>query len=241
MLSGSSPSPSPAPFDVKNINPAFPSLQTSIIVTSPTEPPPTIPRSSSILVKQLPATLFSELSDLHPLLAPYGDVKKLEIHPSSSGDRSYVSAIVEYASPSQAVEAAQTLHGQVYFNRPLTVEFLPVDSSKLDDTNGKIGLNPRATPFIAHSGLSPNTVLASVTPIYPGTGFSHTNLAALSKSGLLAVDPQSLSPYATPLLYVPFAGVRPSSAPTRCVSRSLSSIVYECKAFPVHAMTPLVN
>ena len=212
-----SPSPSPAPFDVKSLSPALPPLQASIVVTPPTEypPPPKISTPTpSLLIKNLPAVLFSQISDLHPLLGPYGDVKKLEILPSTSEERTHVTAIVEYATTSQATEAAHALHGQAYSNAPISVEFV---RSVQDDGDGKTGLNPHAAPFVVQAGLPHDAVLASVTPVYPGSTFSPANLTALSKGGLLAVDPQSLSSYGTPLLYVPFTGVRPSSAPTAYV------------------------
>ncbi|TFK93375.1 RNA-binding domain-containing protein [Polyporus arcularius HHB13444] len=215
VLANSSPSPSPAPFDMKTLSPALPPLQASIVVTPPIECPSAsfAAQSSALLVKNLPAALFSQLSDLHPLLGPYGDVKKLELLPPASGDRNHVSAIVEYGSPAQATDAAHALHGQAYSETPISVEFVNVAPS-LNDTDGKGGLNPHAPPFVVPTGLPPNTVLTSVTPVYPGTGFSQAGLAALSKGGLVAVDPRSLSRYGTPLLYVPLAGVRPSSAPT---------------------------
>lgn len=175
--------------------------------------------SSSLLIKNLPAVLFSQLSDLHPLLGPYGDVKKLEIIPSQSSECGQVSAIVEYATSSQAAEAAQALHGQAYSSDPILVEFLRTDTGHANDADGKPGLNPHAPPFVVQAGLAPNALLSSVTPVYPGSGLSHNSLTALSKGGLLAVDPQTLSTYGAPLLYVPLAGVRPSSAPTSYVSR----------------------
>lgn len=181
---------------------------------------PTFPsQTSSLLIKNLPAVLFSQLSDLHPLLGPYGDVKKLEVLSSESSECDQVSAIVEYATPSQAAEAAQALHGQAYSSVPILVEFIRTDAGHANDADGKPGLNPHAPPFVVQADLAPNALLASVTPVYPGPGLAHNSLAALSKGGLLAVDPQALSPYGTPLLYVPFAGVRPSSAPTSYVSR----------------------
>ncbi|KAM5537598.1 hypothetical protein V8D89_008676 [Ganoderma adspersum] len=217
VLCNPSPSPSPAPFDVTTLSPTLPSLQASIVVTPPTEcpPMPTFPtQTSSLLIKNLPAVLFSQLSDLHPLLGPYGDVMKLEVLSSESSECSQVSAIVEYATPSQAAEAAQALHGQAYSTAPILVEFIRTDAGNANDADGKPGLNPHAPPFVVQAGLAPNALLASVTPVYPGSGLSHNSLAALSKGGLLAVGPQALSSYGTPLLYVPFAGVRPSSAPT---------------------------
>ena len=219
VLTNASPSPSPTPFEVKTLSPAIPQLQASIVVTPPSECPPApsfATQSSSLLVKNLPAVMFSQLSDLHPLLGPYGDIKKLEVLPSAGGDLSHVSALVDYATSTQALEAAQALHGQAYSSTPITVEFVRGTTDCANDLDGKTRLNPRATPFVI-PGIAPNGVLTSVTPIYPGAGFSSSGLASLSKGGLLAIDPQQLSRYGTPLLYVPIAGVRPSSAPTRCV------------------------
>ncbi|KAI0659701.1 hypothetical protein C8Q70DRAFT_1064408 [Cubamyces menziesii] len=218
VLSTTSPSPSPAPFEMKPASPVIAPMQMPVIVTPPSEYPPAcdfaIP-SCCLSIKNLPTVLFSQLSDLHPLLGPYGDIKKLELL-RSTGDRTHVSAIVEYASISQAVEAMQALNGQVYSNIPLVADFMPPGSGILGDT-GKPGLNPRAAPFVAQPGSAHNALLTSVTPVYPGSGFSEAGLSALAKGGLLALDPRSLSAYGTPLLYVPFAGVRPNSAPTSSV------------------------
>ncbi|KAI8972847.1 hypothetical protein BD414DRAFT_212156 [Trametes punicea] len=219
VLTNTSPSPSPISFDMKRLSPALPSLQVPVVVTPPSEYPPAgdfAMSSASLMIKNLPAVLFSQLSDLHPLLGPYGDIKKLELLPSPSGDRNYVSAIVEYASVTQATEAAHALNGQTYSSVPLNVEFLRASSTAVHDA-GKPGLNPRAAPFVVHTGSAHTGYITSVTPVYPGPGFSEAGLAALAKGSLLAVDPRSLSSYGTPLLYVPFTGVRPSSAPTTFV------------------------
>ncbi|KAI0642806.1 hypothetical protein C8Q79DRAFT_984304 [Trametes meyenii] len=217
VLSNASPSPSPAPFDTVSLNPIIPPpLQMPIVVTPPSEYPPSsdiaMP-SSTLLVKNLPGVLFSQVADLHPLLGPYGDVKKLEIL-SLSGNGTHVSAMVEYSTITQATEAAHALEGQAYSDPPLSVEFVRTGVIPHGDTAGKPGLNPRATPFIVQPGLAHNGVFTSVTPVYPGSGISEANIAALAKGGLLAVDPRSLSSYGAPLLYVPFTGIRPSSAPT---------------------------
>ncbi|KAI0370572.1 hypothetical protein BV20DRAFT_994913 [Pilatotrama ljubarskyi] len=218
VLSSTSPSPSPAPFDLKSISPAFPTLEMPIMVTPPSECPPTsnyVMPSSTLLIKNLPAVLFSQLSDLHPLLGPFGNINKLEILPSGSGDRAHVSAVVEFATISQATEAAATLDGQAYSNSPLRVEYLRTCSPSFGEGDGKPGLNPHAAPFVVPTGHAQNGLHSSVRPVYPGSGFSEASLAALAKGGLLAVDPRSLSSaYGTPFLCVPFTGVRPSSAPT---------------------------
>ncbi|KAI0763462.1 hypothetical protein BD413DRAFT_582594 [Trametes elegans] len=215
VLSNTSPTPSPAPFDTKSITPALPSLPVPIVVTPPSEHvahADLMLPSTTLLIKNLPSVLFSQLSDLHPLLGPYGDIKKLEILPSS-GDRAHVSAVVQYSTVTQAADAAQALDGQAYSSSPLNVEFLRTGLGAPGDIDGKAGLNPRAAPFVVQNGLSHNGVLTSVTPVYPGSGYSGAGMAALAKGGLL-VDPRSLSSYGTPLLYVPFNGIRPSSAPT---------------------------
>ncbi|KAI0754366.1 hypothetical protein C8Q80DRAFT_1138600 [Daedaleopsis nitida] len=214
VLSETSPTSSPVPFDVKTLSPVLPVLQPSIVVTPTLECPPVnfATQSAALLVKNLPAVLFSQVSDLHPLLGPYGDVKKIEIFPSTAGDRSHVSAVVEYATPSQATEAAHALHGQAYSATPICVEFVRGTEGQ-SDTENKTGLNPHATPFVIPSYGS-NGVLTSVTPVYPGSGFSHAGLLQLQKGGLSTVDVHDLSRYTTPLLYVPLANARPSSAPT---------------------------
>ncbi|KAH9852277.1 hypothetical protein C2E23DRAFT_921882 [Lenzites betulinus] len=249
VLTSSPPSPTPAAFDVQAISPVPPPVQVPIVVTPPIEYPPagnfsTV--SSSLLIKNLPAVLFSQLSDLHPLLGPYGDIKKLEILPTAPDDRNHVSAIVEYASVSQASDAARGLDGQAYSNPPLSVEFIRTGPAA-GDADGKARLNPRATPFIAPS-FSRNSMFTSVSPVYPSSGFSEAGLAALAKSGLLAVDPRSLSSYGSPLLYVPFSGMRPSSAPTAYVSTTISfcDAILTCSKGPAmkHLLlcsTPLGN
>ncbi|EIW55005.1 uncharacterized protein TRAVEDRAFT_130662 [Trametes versicolor FP-101664 SS1] len=220
VLSTTSPSGSPTPFEMGPISPTLPEIQMPIVVTPPSEYPPTgnyAMTSSSLMIKNLPAVLFSQLSDLHPLLGPYGDIKKLEILPAAPGDRAHVSAIVEYATSTQATDAANGLNGQAYSVPPLSVEFVRTSSAQ-GDADGKPGLNPRAVPFAVRTGHAHLGLRNSVSPMYPGSGYSEAGLAALGKSGLLSSDPRSMSSsYGTPLLYVPYNNVRPSSAPTTSV------------------------
>ncbi|OBZ67522.1 hypothetical protein A0H81_12592 [Grifola frondosa] len=227
MLANQSPSPSPAQFELGCTNTAVSLPHTPITVTPPAEAHPSrySVQTASLLVKNLPAVLFSQPADLHPLFGPFGEVKRLDILPSGSAGvlQNNISVVVEYATMTQAMEALQVLHGQAYSSDPVTAEFLqPIapegDAAVLmspgDDM--KAGLNPLATPFIIPAGFPPNTLLAPLASIYPEAKVHRTDLTAAS-NGLLAVNPQHLTPYATPssLMYLPVTGTtRPNSAPS---------------------------
>lgn len=115
-------------------------------------------RHASILVRNLPALLFAQDSDLEPLFCPFGDVKEIRRQGVSSAIRSHtdtISAIVTYSSVTGAREAKAVLEGQRYGDTPLIVEYLPPF-----DCNTKTGwkygcgrvsrssLNPCASPFV---------------------------------------------------------------------------------------------
>lgn len=130
---------------------------------------------SSIVVSNLPTVLFSQPSDIEPLLMPFGDVKKIERLPSVAGSASAYSGLfsimVTYASPESAREARDTLHGQVYGNQALFVEISGGPGGQVDrlsdvhrstappglqqnqqkwssnPTKSPSAFNPRASPF----------------------------------------------------------------------------------------------
>lgn len=104
--------------------------------------------TAALLVTNLPPLLFSQISDLEPLLYPYGAIRHVQFLDSSSGlisnlgsklntDRdtkgsqnlepdtkaTLTSVIVEYANPTSAQEAKLCLHGQVYAGFRLEVEY----------------------------------------------------------------------------------------------------------------------
>ncbi|EIM88839.1 uncharacterized protein STEHIDRAFT_138020 [Stereum hirsutum FP-91666 SS1] len=135
----------------------------------------THPTMSSIVVSNLPTVLFSQPSDIEPLLMPFGDVKKIERLPSVAGSASAYSGLfsimVTYASPESAREARDTLHGQVYGNQALFVEISGGPGGQVDrlsdvhrstappglqqnqqkwssnPTKSPSAFNPRASPF----------------------------------------------------------------------------------------------
>ncbi|KAH7923449.1 hypothetical protein BV22DRAFT_1036301 [Leucogyrophana mollusca] len=131
--------------------------------------PPTMVPSSKLLVSNLPTLLFTQASDLHPLLYPFGPIKELKmLEPSSTETQAgTTSASVEYASPSSAREAKEALQGQLYADFPMDVQYVqdnfytagdgfvsgPGRSSsgygKISDTR----LNPFAPPFILGSHM----------------------------------------------------------------------------------------
>lgn len=70
----------------------------------------------TILVTNLSTLIFSEHSDLHPLLYPFGNVKKFIIRPSTPQEtfESTMSVLVEYTTANSAKEAEVFLRGQSY-------------------------------------------------------------------------------------------------------------------------------
>jgi len=87
--------------------------------------------TSTLLIKNLPSLLFSQLSELEPLLLPFGHIKKLDILETSGSDTTtgFTTVAVEYATADSAYEAKMTLDGQVYVNDVLKIEFVqPVPS-----------------------------------------------------------------------------------------------------------------
>ncbi|TFY56275.1 hypothetical protein EVJ58_g7742 [Rhodofomes roseus] len=167
VLSQSPPStPSPYDFGVPKSSP--PSAQCSLRST-PVPDQGLISllsaQPASLLVTNLPAVLFSEMADLYPLFCPFGEVKHLEILDSSVAalDRGDISVQVEYETLAQAQDAYGALQGQMYSNKPVKVEFThkpAVDVSLFAGKDLKAGLNPHAAPFVAPTGLPPDTLFA---------------------------------------------------------------------------------
>ena len=69
--------------------------------------------------------LFSQPSELEPLLLPFGQIKKVDVlETSGSGATGSITVAVEYATADSAYEAKMTLDGQVYINHVLKIEFV---------------------------------------------------------------------------------------------------------------------
>ncbi|EMD35329.1 hypothetical protein CERSUDRAFT_96449 [Gelatoporia subvermispora B] len=231
VLANQSPSPSPSPSPFGTLTPASSSGQVSLATTPIHEHPPPLfipTKSTKLRVSNLPSVLFSQLSDLRPLFCPFGEIKNIEIVESDTNNhQGSISIVVEYASVTQAQEARDGLHGQMYSSTPVNVEFVQelIDPDREamsmlpTGDNIKAGLNPHAAPFLVHAGLRPSTVLGPVTHLYSNSAVPQQGISPALHSGFLAVNPLDLAPYATHAslyapLYVPLAGtVRPSSAP----------------------------
>ncbi|KAI9457585.1 hypothetical protein BJY52DRAFT_1375040, partial [Lactarius psammicola] len=133
-------------------------------------------RHASVLVRNLPALLFAQDSDLEPLFCPFGDVKEIRRQGVSSATWSHtdtISVIVTYSSVAGAREAKAVLEGQRYGDIPLIVEYLPpFDCSA--ETGWKYGcgpvsrssLNPCASPFVFDT---PSAASAPPTCFISGT------------------------------------------------------------------------
>jgi hypothetical protein len=103
--------------------------------------------TAALLVTNLPPLLFSQISDLEPLLCPYGAIKRIEFLGSGSelnskigpgtntdanvnrnleldGKATSTSVIVEYTSLASSQEAKFCLRGQVYAGFGLEVEYV---------------------------------------------------------------------------------------------------------------------
>jgi len=137
-------------------------------------------RRASILVRNLPALLFAQDSDLKPLFCPFGDVKEIRRQGVSPATRSHtdtISVIVTYSSIAGAREAKTVLEGQRYGDTPLIVEYvLPfVCSTEASwkygcDRVSRSSLNPCASPFVFETPLAasapPTCFVSGTLPDY---------------------------------------------------------------------------
>ncbi|KAH7907949.1 hypothetical protein BJ138DRAFT_1174398 [Hygrophoropsis aurantiaca] len=130
-------------------------------------PPTFLMASSKLLVSNLPTLLFTQATDLQPLFYPFGQIKGLKMIESISADtqNNTVAALVEYENPSSAREAKDALHGQMYGDIPVNVQYVQDSSPPADDgfasafecsplgfgKSADTGLNPFAPPFVLGS------------------------------------------------------------------------------------------
>ncbi|EPS94069.1 hypothetical protein FOMPIDRAFT_1134998 [Fomitopsis schrenkii] len=223
-----SPPSTPSPYDFHTSRSSPSSAQCSLRSTPVPEQQGPINvlsvQPASLLVTNLPAVLFSQLTDLYPLFCPFGEIKNMQILDSSVAalDRGDISVQVEYATFAQAHDAYAALQGQMYSTKPVEVEFLRKPDGDVPSHAGndlKTGLNPHAAPFVAPTGSAAGTLFAPVASLYTKSDRNH--IAAAHANGILAANPYALSQLAVPSLYnhlcLSAAGtVRPSSAPS-CV------------------------
>ncbi|KAL1702676.1 hypothetical protein EV121DRAFT_168776, partial [Schizophyllum commune] len=78
--------------------------------------------TATILVTNLPSVLFSNATDLRPLLCPFGTIKNLQV--INVVQESTTTVLVEYQHPAEAEDAHKTLKGQSYAQFSLEVQYL---------------------------------------------------------------------------------------------------------------------
>jgi hypothetical protein len=175
----------PSPVEQENPTEAAPAVnspkETQSFVVS-------IAVTSTLLIKNLPMLLFSQPSELEPLLLPFGQIKKLEILETSGPDATtgFITVAVEFATTDSAYEAKMTLDGQVYVNNILKIEFIQLVPSTYDPLalqvaqfplgDGRSPLQaPRRPPL--NSRYSYNSRSTGMNT--PTTGFSSVGVGAL--------------------------------------------------------------
>ncbi|KAJ3715119.1 hypothetical protein C8R42DRAFT_613294 [Lentinula raphanica] len=79
--------------------------------------------TNALLVTNLPFILFTNTSDLEPLLFPFGSIKKLEMIALPSPQET-TSALVEYDALESATDAKASLQGQCYAQYRINAEYV---------------------------------------------------------------------------------------------------------------------
>ena len=144
--------------------------------------------TSTLLIKNLPLLLFSQPSELEPLLLPYGHVKKLEILETSGSDTTtgFVTVAVEYETADSAYEAKMTLDGQLYVSDTLRIEFVQPVPSACDAMSPQasrfplVGPSPLQAPRrppLVNALYSYNSKSAGMTT--PSNGFYTADMSAM--------------------------------------------------------------
>ncbi|KAI0087406.1 hypothetical protein BDY19DRAFT_955626 [Irpex rosettiformis] len=182
----------------------------------------------ALLVTNLPSVLFSQVTDLHPLLCPFGEIVNLKIV-SEKHEEGTISVFVEYKTASQAKEASEALCGQLYASKPVNVEFvqptppLSADSGMDCWPSSKFGirtgLNPLAAPFLAERIYPADP---PITPLpYCTANFSHSDKISIAKVVTRDYSPfydaptfRSNVPVTTGMYGMHLATHRPHSAPS---------------------------
>ena len=172
----------------ENPSKGIPSFVVSIAVTS------------TLLIKNLPLLLFSQPSELEPLLLPFGQIKKLDILETSGADTctGFITVAVEYATADSAYEAKMTLDGQVYVNNILKIEFVQPVPSACDTLALQVAQSPL--------GHSPSLLQAPRRPALMNPRYSYNSRTTginnpangFSSDGLGAPGPVSSSAPTTP-------------------------------------------
>lgn len=184
---------------------AFPNADPSFLPAEPT--------NVALLVTNLPPLLFSQISDLEPLLCPYGPIVRVEFLGSCSGlnsnlgpgsnidqntNRNLVldgkmtstSVIVEYTNLASAQEAKLCLHGQVYAGFGLEVDYVRGSPA------GRTGVPVLASFHVATLPSSPNTMPQT----YSGSGSGVKKAEHRDENNNGPFSYMSLNPLAAPFV-----------------------------------------
>lgn len=133
--------------------------------------------------------LFSQRSELEPLLLPFGQIKKLDILETSGADTTTgsIAIAVEYATADSAYEVKMTLDGQVYADNTLKIEFiqlvppscdaLALQAAQFPLGNGTSPFQAPRRPPLMNTRYSYNSRSAGMNT--PASGFSITGKSAL--------------------------------------------------------------
>ena len=167
--------------------------------------------TSTLLIKNLPLLLFSQPSELEPLLLPFGQIEKLDILETSGSDTATgsVTVAVEYATADSAYEAKMTLDGQVYASNILKIEFVQPVPSACDT----LALQVAQFPL----GHSPSLLQAPRRPPLMNPRYSYnsrsvgmnTPVNGLSLTGIGPPGPLSSSAPNTPYPFSSGSGMPP--------------------------------
>ncbi|EIW78622.1 hypothetical protein CONPUDRAFT_167595 [Coniophora puteana RWD-64-598 SS2] len=132
--------------------------------------------TAMLLVTNLPSIMFSQTSDLQPLLYPFGPIRDVRMLDGSTmgAHPGCTAAFVEYVSVASAQEARQCLQGQVYSNIPVNAQFVQGYGARphlfrhntMPSYAGTpdAGLNPFAAPFVFNSWEAPSVPSYGVPP-----------------------------------------------------------------------------
>ena len=171
--------------------------------------------TSTLLIKNLPSLLFSQPSELKPLLLPFGQIKTLDIiETSGSGaNPGSITVAVEYETADSAYEVKMTLDGQVYVGNIIKIEFVQPVPSACDT----LALQVAQFPL----GHSPSLFQAPPRPPLMNPRYSYNSRSAgmntpangFTAAGMGALGPVSSSAPTTPYPFSSGSGTAPYFAP----------------------------
>jgi hypothetical protein len=165
--------------------------------------------TSSLLINNLPLLLFSQPSELGPLLLPFGQIRKLDVVETSGSDATtgFITVAVEYATADSAYEAKMTLDGQVYANHVIKIEFVQPVPSACDTLAPQVSQFPLVDDFSAlQAARRPPLVNGPYSYISKSAGMTTPTNGFLA-AGMGALGPTSSSAPTTPYPFSAWPGM----------------------------------